>query len=123
MDSEIDKIRDFYTKIGSIPCPAFNNDKVYFTDTGFKHLIEKNRKLRTKDDRNRRFILIKHVPQMLGKAKSFSTYRKSEIGGSVAHFWSIEKNPVVIIIRQIGKGNKHFFSVFSKKHTDLRRGL
>lgn len=123
MDPEIQKMRNFYMKIGSIPCPAFNDEKVYFTDTGFSHLIEKNRKLRTKADRDRRFKLIEDIPLIIFNSKNYSIYRKSEIGGSVAHFWSIEDKFTKIIIRQIGLGNKHFFSVFNKKHTDLRRGL
>ncbi len=123
MDLEKEKYREFYMKVGSIPCPAFDNERVFFTEEGFKHLIEKGRRLRGKKDRNRRFKLLLDVPPILFHAKNYSNYRKSEIGGSIAHFWSIEQQLLVVVIRQIGKGNKHFFSVFTKKHTDLRRGL
>lgn len=108
-----------YKKIKSVKCPALNNDDIVFNNHGFNHIIRKGKVTRALNIQVERMNLIKFVPEILINSKNFSSHRKSiDFNGSVAYFWCFkdkigDKN-LKLIVRQIGNGVKHFFSIFQE---------
>lgn len=107
-----------YKKIGYIECPAFGGEKVYFTSAGFIHLIRKDKILRPMKEQIRRLSLMKMVNDIVANNQKFSEHTLLNNKKPPAQFWSlvIDNNDlyVKVVIRQIGNGNKHFFSVMDK---------
>ena len=107
----VKKARTEYLKIGSIPCPAFGFDPIYFDHHGFTHMIRKGRNMRDIADTKRRFKLFRYVPLLIRNSRSATGYLES---GSV-RFWTlvgrIDGKDIKVVIRQIDSGLRHFYSV------------
>jgi hypothetical protein len=103
-------------KIGYVKCPAFGNEKIYFTQAGFNHLLRKGRKLREKNDQIRRLTLVFHAPTILAVSTIVSSYERTYLRDSSADFWSFvgtrKEISITVVIRQLNGGRKHFFSIF-----------
>ncbi len=115
------KWRDFlkktkldYTGIGQISCPAFDDEKVYFTQAGFRHCIRKSGEVRPLDEQKRRFELIPNAVEMLKDSRVPVTYFKNNKDNSEIHYWSFKEGTITVVIRQVNKGPKHFYSVFDE---------
>lgn len=111
--------KEQYLKIGNIWCPALN-DSINFTVIGFKHLIRSGRKPRAPRDQIRRFVLLPMAECIVTDGDVEIEYRKSEIiSQNVVQFWGITRKndpkEITVVIRQIGVGEKHFFSIFDQK--------
>ncbi len=123
--NHIDSIRNAkieYNKIKYIESPAFNGERIYFNKYGFNHLIRKQKDLRSKDEQIRRLKLLSLVHRLLISSSKIDNYRMNIVDGYPASFWSIignvEGKKVKVIIRQLGNGRKHFFSVMDKDNTE-----
>ncbi len=109
------KAKQGYSSIGTIWCPPLN-DYVAFNTMGFHHLIRKKGALRTEDERANRFRLLPYVASIIADPKTLFTL---ENGKSFSHakFWickrQVNGETITVVIRKIGNGQKHFFSVFS----------
>lgn len=114
-----------YKKTTYVESPAFANEKVYFRDSGFNHLIRKGKRLRSEKEIIRRLHLLHHVTHIVKSAGKYTEYReiiKERPGNtqsiSVARFWSlvhiVQGKEIRVIIRQINKEPKHFFSVMDE---------
>lgn len=123
MDAEwkifLEEKRVEYARIGPIECPAFDNEKIYFTNTGFNHLIRKERKLREKSIRIRRVTLLQFAPGILKRSQNFIThFTNIDKKGVRVQFWSFASRvngiELVVIVRQIDSNPKHFFSIFEQ---------
>jgi hypothetical protein len=105
------KARVFYLTIKPVVCPMINNELVSFNEKGFRHLIYKGRFRRSKKDQMRRFRLLPLVTKVLEDKFAKVIYR-NEI---TAEFWGlqsiIDKKVITVIVRKIGNGQKHFFSI------------
>lgn len=128
--SEVKKAKDFYLSVKQVLCPALNNEVIVFTMTGFNHLIRKGRILRSHADRMRRFKLLKYIKPITENAVKISEHRiefRDEVimrygkkikNRQIVEFWAIQKTHdeknITILIRRIGNGQKHFFSVMSE---------
>lgn len=106
---------DFYSQIGSVICPALNNEKVFFSRAGFNHILKKGRTPRPKKDQIRRFKLLPYTKEILQGNNATVLFRQ----GETALFWEIatERNNRImrVIVRQKKGGLKHFFSVMDNK--------
>jgi len=120
----IEKRRKYF-RIGSVPCPAFGNELVYFNKQGFNHLIRKGRIPRIPEDARKRLGLFDRAETIIVSSDRFETHRHSpakEVAGKVgippADFWSFhwksDASSLIVVIRQIGSGPKHFFSIMKK---------
>jgi hypothetical protein len=63
-----------YRKLGFAECPAFNNEKIYFNNYGFQHIIRKGKKLREISEQIKRFNILKYAPIIIKNSKEFETY-------------------------------------------------
>lgn len=121
----IKKAKEEYFKIGSVSCPAFGGEKVYFDEEGLAHLLMKKGRVRKKSDQKRKLYLSKSAPSIIKHALLHSNYTKdtrtfrngSEI--SIAEFWEFKEEIygkiITVLVRKVNDGNKHFFSVKDKK--------
>lgn len=111
----IKKTKLEYNKIGLVICPAFNNEPVYFGRYGFNHLIRKDRKRRTLQEQIVRIMLVNNAPYIIRTTKIHSV-RIDHQNNHTALFWSfvaiINDVNITIIVRQLDKHKKHFFSIF-----------
>ena len=121
--------KKIYSKIGRIPCPAFDSGLVAFTSNGFNHLIRKGRIPRTKNEQKRRFILVQYMEDIIRNPCAEITFRQTEEKhavnrhgqeiqiASTANFWTfhvnINKCEIKLVIKQIGQGQKQFQSIMS----------
>jgi len=109
-----------YFKIKMVTCPAFKKELINFNAKGFNHLFYKG------DRSDRDFKDIKTRTRLLSRAVKvlkFATFfqEESSYWGNYRSkekefkFWAfeavVEERRIKVIVRQVGKGNKHFWSV------------
>jgi len=112
--------KNFYKNIGNVKCHYFNNALIFFNKNGFNHLIRTGNSQRSIFDQRRRLRLIKYCPEILmGRYISV----KSRIilkGSKTFYYWSFKAHVddiyMKLIVRQVDKGPKQFFSIFPIKH-------
>ncbi len=108
----IKKAREEYKKIGYVECPALNDEKIYFTNKGFNHLIFRDGKFRSKKDQLRRLSLIKDSIDIIINSKEYNKDRGED-------FWSLSQKinnrlVTVVIFKLPSSDKKIFLSVFDK---------
>ena len=107
--------KEKYKKIGYVECQAFGNERVYFNNYGFDHLVYKGRIPRPNSEVIKRFHLLSDVYSVLKKLKSVDQEEKRIKGESCAYFWtvrgSVNNRKIRIILRRLGNSTIHFFSV------------
>jgi hypothetical protein len=108
-----------YKRMGSIKCPAFNNEEIYFNDYGLNHLMYKGRFPRSREEVMKRFHVLSYLPNILRKIKSVDYEEKREKERSTAYFWTIKYKlhndlKLRIIIRRLNNGTLHFFSIMKE---------
>lgn len=116
LDDFIRKAKENYKQIGNIECPAFNSEKIFFNQKGFRHLIMKSGKYRTHKQQIRRLSLIPKIISVISTSKKIHSYR-NDFG---IEFWSLSKTIdnilIIVVIRQNSKNQpKYFLSVMDKK--------
>ncbi len=101
--------------IGSVSCPAFGDELVFFNKHGFIHLIRKEGKRRSLNQQVRRLGLFDRAAPILSSAKEFSRYEIRDDMTSKAYFWTFlgkdEFSGIKVVVRQLEGGRKHFFSI------------
>lgn len=111
-----EQIKIIFKQTREIPCPAFGGEKIYFNAKGINHLIYKGS--RSRRDKDRIKTNIRLLPRAI-KLLSLSTFWQEEnqyIKDKITFkFWAfeavIEDRRIKVIIRQVGKGRKYFWSV------------
>ena len=99
-----------------------DNDFIIFGDSGFSHLLIKDRKLRSIDEQFRKLFLIKYIPQIINSnviKKDVRIIHSKEYGQIeyMALSRKIDERIVKMILRKIGSGNYHFWSIMDKQYT------
>src|SRR3989344_6631429 len=115
-----DKARLQYFKIKKVKCPAFAKEAVIFNAKGFNRIFYKGaRSERDFKDAQTRVRLLDRAVILLKKSgvvQEENAY-KAESKEKVKEFkfWAfegvIEDRRIKVVVRQIGKGKKHFWSV------------
>jgi hypothetical protein len=108
-----------YAKIGEVWCAALG-DYVTFNSAGFRHLIRRDRRWRPHNDQKRRFLILPYAESIITAANVKVICRVGEnASGKVIKFWAItglrDCRKITVIIRQVGAGKKHFFSIYDQK--------
>lgn len=116
--------KQFYSSLKKVWSPALNED-VTFNSSGFRHLVWQKKTPRRQKEQIKRFGLLPHVAEVINSPdKSFEYRRISKQTGDV-QFWGfakqIEVMQIKVVVRQVGNGNKHFFSIFEKKQKTARK--
>ena len=108
--------KNFYRSIGSVRCLYFNNEQVFFNRKGFNHLLRRGRDERSYFDQINRLNLLKYCKIILSAKHNDVEYRIIRRRNTVAQFWGFkahfEKSEIKLVVRQIDRREKHFFSIF-----------
>lgn len=129
-----------YHGFSKIQCPALGNEFVYFTSEGFNHLVYKEaKKPRPERVQMMRFDMLKKARFILETSTTFQEYEEGfesvvlEKHGKrvrenvVVCLWGfiaiVRKFRIKVVVRQIGNGNKHFYSVIPAWFTKHYRGI
>ncbi len=108
-----------YKKIGHIECPAFPDEKIYFTKRGFNHLLRKGRELRPVHQQIRRVFLLRHAAEILKESTTFFSHRTNKDSNSIVQFWSFKKyidgSAIFVVVCQVDSDPKKFLSIMDKK--------
>jgi hypothetical protein len=104
--------KEEYRMIGYVECPVLNNEKIYFTNKGFNHLIFRDGKFRPKRDQLRRLSLLKDSIDIIRNNKEYNKDRGED-------FWSLSKSinnklVTVVVLKLPNSDKKIFLSVFDK---------
>jgi hypothetical protein len=117
----------YYKQIGAVACPALDED-VHFTSEGFNHLQYKKGGLRVEAEQRIKMKLLPMAKDIIGRTTTVQEYRRGivRVGKpgtdglsktSPAHYWGFshvffDKNTRVrAIVRRVGNGQLHFWSV------------
>lgn len=119
-----------YLSLGSVQCPAIG--EVHFNSDGFMHMIFQDDERREKRDwknQMKRFELFPHVPHVLKSIthcqEYFEIMKSVEIkmnkqrmqAVKIVRYWGFVaiiknyKRRIKIVVRQIGDGHIHFWSI------------
>jgi len=123
--------QDSYYRLGRIPGRKFNGEDVVFNNIGFRHLMWKGKKRRPKEEQITRFALIPHAVSIINDPTAIVIRRRTIARQTIkwhgkkktvisrAHFWAFtahrDGKTITVIVRQVRKGEKHFFSIFENK--------
>ena len=110
--------KSLYRKIEKVICPILDGEEIHFNATGFGHLIRKL-KIRSRSEQKRRFRLIPFAKKIILESKTVEDYREKKMKKSkMVKEWALVSTfgalTIKLIIRQVGKGNKHFYSIMQK---------
>lgn len=115
-DDYKDQMKRIFEETKIIICPTFPEEKVHLNAKGINHLLYKGN--RSRRDRSRIETNLRLLPrairvlQLMPLAQEETSYTKS---GEIYRFWTfeavIEGRRIKVIVRQVGNGNKHFWSV------------
>ena len=134
-----DAANSFYQKIKYLHCTALN-EKVHFTAEGFNHLIYKRKGVeRSKNDQIMKFKLLSSGKEIIEKTTTYQEYSEEFITVSKRRFkkrvnetvsvkyWGfvaiLNRSRVKVIVRQIDRGQKHFWSVIPAWATSQYRDI
>lgn len=111
-----DQLKKIFDSNKEIVCPAFPDEKITFNAKGVNHLIYKGSRSRREISRIETNIRL--LPSAIKVLKLMplvqeETYYIRE--GIKYQFWAfeavIDERRIKVIVRQVGKGKKHFWSV------------
>jgi hypothetical protein len=121
------KAKAFYKSMQPTWCPELN-EYIAFNRSGFTHLTRQGNLSRPKKEQVRRFDILPYAPVIINSPdkkpeyrvdkqisviKPFGSKKKKELE---VQFWGFSKEingiKVKVVIRQMGNGKKHFFSIF-----------
>lgn len=110
------QIRKIFNDTKEIICPAFPGEIIIFNAKGINHLLYKGN--RSKRDVSRIQTNIRLLPRAIKVLRLMPFYQEEsyyEKDKVVHKYWAfeavVEERRVKVIIRQIGNGHKHFWSV------------
>jgi len=117
IDNFIKQQRIEYYKVKSVRSVIFLNQEVFFTKSGFEHLIRKGPWQRSIPEKMRRFSLLKHTAEILQDYYAEIEYRCIKDSVYKKHYWGIIKVidnvRMKVIVRKIDNGNLTFLSIMN----------
>src|SRR3989338_2829540 len=116
MSNYKNQIKKIFNLTKEIDCPAFPNEKVVFNAKGINHLIYKGN--RSRREESRILTNIRLLPRAIQVLKHMD-YSQEETSylreNTTFKFWTfeavIDERRIKVIVRQVGRGKKHFWSV------------
>ncbi|MCX6715856.1 MAG: hypothetical protein NT077_02430 [Candidatus Taylorbacteria bacterium] len=108
-----------YDDIPDTISPVLNNAVVRFNAIGLKHLLRKPRK-RSHAEQAKRFALLQYAPRIIADSNASILYRKViRYDLKITQYWALDKiidgKRLRVVVRQVGDGNKHFFSIMERQ--------
>jgi len=115
MENRIARAKEYYQSICRVWCPVLN-DYITFNSMGFRHLMRSGRHKRSNADMIRRFRLLGLAVEMIENLDA-EIISPPDVASSATKLSIIketqDKIVTTVVIRQVGNGNKHFFSIYN----------
>ena len=110
------QIKTIFDQTKHVKCPAFHNERIICNAKGINHLIYKgNRSRRPKDRIETNIRLLPRAIQLLQKSTFWQEESTHNHDTVTSHFWAFEAvvddRRIKVIVRQVGNGEKNFWSV------------
>lgn len=103
--------KKWYDSIKEIYCEVLGVS-VRFNSKGFYHIKYNGLgHRRNQGDVLRRLVLLTRVGPILQKVRSVSEYRSD----GFKEYWTFKKDGIVVVVRRLGGGSIHFYSVWKGK--------
>jgi hypothetical protein len=116
--NRINERKEFYYSVGHVPCKSLHGARVYFNRHGFNHLLRKNGSIRPINEVIERLSLLEKAVHMIRDLSNINEYKVMGTDKSKAHFWALIKKfdslEIKVVIRKVGNGKTHFFSVYAR---------
>jgi hypothetical protein len=117
----------FYKTIDRVRCTALNNEYIHFTSEGFNHLMFKGISERTKEMQMTKFRFVSSALKLIRLTTTIQEQdeclemkvvkmnkKKQEVAQEIK-YWAfvgiISNRRIKAVVRQVGTGQKHFWSV------------
>lgn len=118
------QIKEIFDRTRHVFCPAFVTEKIIFNAKGINHLIYKGDRSRREISRIETNIrLLPRAITLLSGATFYQEESNYKREGQVYRFWAfeavVEGRRIKVVVRQVGKGKKHFWSVIPAWRKDL----
>lgn len=119
--SKFQKIRENakekYGKIHEVYCP-YLEENVAFPLNALHHIMyKKGRRKRQVKEQISRYKVLEIVPEVILRSGTVQEYEE-RVGDQLTKFWGfiaiIGKKKIKVIVRKVGNGKPHFYSVFPK---------
>jgi hypothetical protein len=111
------KAKELYGNINQVWSPAIGG-YVIFNQAGFKHLVRRSGVQRPKSEQKRRFVLLFYIEEILTDHTATFVHETKDIEGAMTELWifskSIDIMLITVVVRRIGSGKIHFFSIYAK---------
>lgn len=106
-----------YQAIGSVACPGLGGEQVRFNRQGWAHILRKRRR-RPRREQYARLSLIPLAARILANPAPCIEYREmTSRTGQAVRYWafaeSVDARRIKVVVRQVGNGDKHFYSIFA----------
>ncbi len=116
---KVDGSHKMYLKYEPVKCPHLNNEEIRFNRHGFNHLERKGKKLRSRKEVLERLKLLPLVTEIISSKNSVCDFRCEQSNSDDIKYWGLtytlkENLMVRVVIRQIDKGPKHFYSIMRR---------
>lgn len=110
------KAKRLFRENKQVASPAFAKEKITFNAKGVNHLFYKNpRNIRKLREIETRIDLVPSAVKLLKLLPVYQEESSYKFKGKVIAFWSfegvIDGKRIKVIIKQVGHGKKHFWSV------------
>jgi len=126
MDHDVirNKARVYYQTIGKVFSPALN-EFVSFSRPGFRHIIFRRWRKRSRAVQKARFALLPLAVKLIGLSTTHQEFEEM-VSSQNIRYWGIiailENKKFKVIIRRVGEnGTLHFWSVIPEWKTSPRR--
>lgn len=113
-----ERARRFFKDIKKVNCPTFPKERIVFNSKGLSHLFYKGtKKINTRElsQSSVRIALLSRAVKLLRLANYPQEETTFSVDKKKFHYWAFEGvingKRIKVIIRQVGKGKKHFWSV------------
>lgn len=113
------RAKEFFRQNKSVSCPAFPQETISFTSKGLNHLFyeggskKPSRPLKEVETRVNLLPFALKVLQLMPLSQEENSLVNPE--GKICTYWAFEavvdQRRIKVIVRQVGKGKKHFWSV------------
>ncbi len=122
MKNKFMEVRRFYREIGRVWCPILDGD-VNFNRSGFHHLLTRYGMRRPRSQQRKRVALLVYTKEIIENPEVKCSKEERIVDGMVTRFWGlVEKKDnllIKVVVRQVGNGSKHFFSIYAKKQKSM----
>ena len=118
--------KEIYKNFKKVISPALSSE-VFFNSKGFNHITFKNnRNPRTVGDQINRLNIIDIAYELIKHSNTYQEYEKVNlVDGKIKEYWGIiaifKNTKIKVILRKIGNGNIHFWSVIPAHTTSEKR--